>query len=191
MTPAVAEVAPEPPFRAGKQVTLGLGLGFGAAGHSGTVCTNCDPERQGGGVEVRFGWMHSPRFAIVVELNADMQAIALDTGLPFANGTTLRQEALVVGVRGWVTRRAWVGGVGGVARAEVPPIFCESGPDAPPDGCDPIFEASGVAFAASAGVELVSRTSWALDLRGRLATGFYSDINFVSASLGVAFDLFL
>jgi tetratricopeptide (TPR) repeat protein len=193
--PAAEALAPPVvPLRADKRFVLGVGLGFGVAGHSGEVCNGCESLRRGGAFSLALGIMQTPRFAWIAQLSFDAQPLVTYTDsplVPFGEiHRSLEQHALLVGARGWLDRRWWLEGTAGVARAVVPPYVCESGIDAPPGGCDPSYESAGAAFAAQLGAELISRRSFALEARARLAAGAYSDVSFAALTFGVGLDWF-
>ena len=123
------------------------------------------------------------RLALMVEITSHSETLVRSSSL---YDDRLANVALAVGVRGWLTRRAWLEGVAGPSRAWVPPIICESGVDADPHGCDPLFERYGGTLTATAGFELVSRRSFSLDADAIVTRGFYGDFAVTAASLALS-----
>jgi len=181
--PALAASEPPPlPFRHDRRFLLGLRTGPGRQHTSAIPSCDCD-DGPGGEIDFIAGMLLRPRLALMVEIATHVETLV-------GSGTLYDEElenvALAVGVRGWLTRRAWLEGVAGPSRAWVPPVICESGVDADPHGCDPVFERYGGTLTATAGFELVSRPSFSLDADAVVTQAFYGDFAVTAASLALS-----
>ena len=149
--PATSRAAERPAEREG--LILGAALGGGGLRTQdclGGSCPASDVFARFSTPNLKLGWMLSPRMAALLYVPA---------GLHVRNDRKRAFEGVLVGLQYWITERAWVQGGGGVA-LDVPLLFTK------PEG----FHA-GPGLSAGAGVDLVQRGRFAMDLQVRFLYG--------------------
>lgn len=165
--PASAQTGPDPyaPQSAApvpqERTRLGLALGFGLGGGD-IVCESeadvCDGVVEAGGFDLHALYMLQQKLGLIFDL-----WVMAHTEDRF----TLSQTITTVGARYWLMPRLWVqGGLGGAhARAtyDGPLVNITDRTDSVPG------------FMVGAGLEVLTGSSFALDLQLKAGTGFYDD----------------
>ncbi len=142
------------------QVTIGLSTGPGWL-----RCDGC-PKGDGVALAFDFGYMLSERVAVVFDLNS----VGPETGTDDVDNVGYGVGGL--GIRYWPTGRIWVEGCGGLAVLGL--------------NTDPWYKV-GLGVLASAGVEMLQRKHFVLDLGAHVATGTLTGgkASSLSVNLGV------
>ncbi len=151
------------------RLTWGLSLGIGGmSSDSGPIdCANCDYNPLAVEIDVHVGGMLSSRFALMGELQGNVQTLEEQGG---GEGTlSLAQFALMVAAQYWVVPKVWVKGGIGVAHLSFNYDDYYGSAEEPID--------DGGVFMVGAGVELLSGRDFALDLQGRYIVGSYDGID--------------
>jgi hypothetical protein len=167
-------------LRAGR-LAFGFGLGLGAMeSENGPIeCLNCDYEALAGGVDLHIGGMISNRLALLLEIQGNGQAVReyRDEG-----SQTLMQSALMGAAQFWVTPRIWLKGGLGVAHLQYTYSDSYDQYDEPID--------TGAAVLLAAGIELLHRQTFSIDLQGRVLVGAYDGIDdqITASQIGVGFN---
>ncbi len=162
-----------------------LGLG-GMSDRFGDIqCTNCDYNPISVQVAAHLGGFVGPRFALLGELQANIQTVS--SNAVSGDTTTLTQGALMLAGQYWVTPQLWIKGGIGFASLQLDRSYYGDG----------IVDASsvpehGVAIMGAVGYELLSSRYFSVDLQGRLINGAYKrlDNNVTGASIGVGINWF-
>ncbi len=162
-----------------------IGLG-GMSDRGGDIeCVNCDYGTIAGQVAGHVGGFLGPRFALMAELQANVQTLASDrfTG----DTTTLIQSALMVAGQYWITPQLWIKGGIGFANLRVDRSYYGDG----------IVDESSVpenggAIMGAVGYEILSAQRFSIDLQGRLLNASYKGIdnNITAASVGIGINWF-
>jgi hypothetical protein len=155
-------------------LTVGFGVGLGGMGDNGsaiTSCGNCDYNPAAFEVDAHIGGVLSPRFALMLELQANGQVIHSNA---FDGDTTLTQTAAMIAGQVWVLPVLWLKGGIGFSHLQIDDTYF----------ADDL--GSGLAFMAAAGVELLSARRFALELQGRIIEGTYNsgDDHVTSGTIG-------
>lgn len=160
------------------RVTFGGSLGFGFMQDGGsaiTSCANCDVKPLAFEADVHIGGVLSPRFALMFELQGNLQTVHSDA---FGDDTVVTQGAGMLAGQFWLIPQLWIKGGIGIAHLEVDDRF--------------FIEdfGNGAAFMGALGVELFSAPNFALELQGRLIEGTYNslDDNVTSGTIGVGIN---
>lgn len=140
---------------------FGFGLGYMNDNGSAVTCQGCDAQPVTAAFDFHIGGMVSPRLAILFELQANGQQIALDP----TTDVTLVQTLAMGAVQYWVTPQFWVKGGIGVANLQENDNV---------NGVTYTPPSDGLALLGAAGFELMSARFFALDLQGRLSSGSYN-----------------
>lgn len=161
------------------RLTWGLSLGLGGmSSDDGPIeCPSCDYNPLAVGLSVHFGGMLSSRFALMGELQGNVQTIQEVGG---GEGTqSLAQFALMVAAQYWIVPKVWIKGGIGISHLSF------NYDDYYGSESDPIDD--GGAFMVGAGVELLSGRDFALDLQGRYIRGSYDGIqdSISSGTIGI------
>jgi hypothetical protein len=156
------------------RLTVGFGIGLGGMGDNGsaiTNCDNCDFNPAAFEVDAHIGGVLSPRFALMLELQANGQVIHSDA---FNNDTTLTQGAAMVAGQVWLLPVLWLKGGLGFSNLQID------------DGVFRSDLGNGIAVMAGIGVELLSARRFALELQGRIIEGTYNggDDHVTSGTVG-------
>jgi hypothetical protein len=161
---------------------LAFGFGFGIGGMSaeeGDIeCPSCDYNPLAGAFDFHIGGMLSPRLALLLEVQGSAQTIDED----YYGTETLSQVALMGAAQFWLTPRLWLKGGLGVASLDTTYSDDYSDEGANID--------TGGAVLLAAGVELLQRRDFAIDLQGRVLVGSYEAIDdtITSGTIGVGFN---
>ena len=145
---------------------LGGGLGIGGMSFSvdGEEEVSYDDAT---GLQLQFGGMVSPRFALGVDLTL---LGARDDSEAGGDDLKVFERAIGVWARYWVIPRLWVGGGIASVRAGASGDFQDY----------PTYD--GAQIHGAAGFEILHRTHWAIDLSLRLAAAGYGDESDVGGS---------
>lgn len=158
--PAPYYAAPAPAVRTGLTFGVGLGVG-GMESEDGPIeCVDCD-DSAAGSFDLHVGWMVSPRLALNFEVWGTAQA------LDAAADVSLVQVLVLGSAQYWVTPRVWV--KGGLGTAHLSESYADSDE---PNELD-----TGAAVMVAAGLELISRPHFALDLQLRAGSGTYEALD--------------
>lgn len=164
----------------GGRMIFGFSLGLGGMSDKGgdIECSNCDYGTLTGEVSGHIGGFLGPRFALMGEVQANMQTLATD-GI---DDTVLVQSALMIAAQYWVTPQLWLKGGLGFANLQVEDTYF--GTVSRPE--------NGVAVMGAIGFELLSSRFFSLDLQGRLLNGSYEGIdnNVTAGSIGIGINWF-
>jgi hypothetical protein len=166
------------------RLALGFSIGLGAM-HSNAygdiTCPNCDYNPAAVEVDFHVGGMIAPRFALLFEVQGNLQTIDQDAQ---GDTLTLSQGTAMVAGQFWLTPRLWVkGGIGAAHLSyDTTDYYGNSG------GSQPI--SNGAAVMGAIGYELFSTREFAVDLQGRLIEGSYKDLGdqITSGTVGVGFN---
>ncbi len=164
------------------RLTLGASIGIGAmSSDDGPIeCSGCDYNPAAAGIAMHVGGLITPRFALMLELQGNMQAVA-ENG---AESTTLVQSAAMLAAQYWVTPRLWV--KGGLGAAQLSYSFSND------------FESqsqeidSGGAVMAAVGFEILSAPNYSVDLEARALVGSYEATasQITAGHVGIGFNWF-
>jgi hypothetical protein len=166
------------------RLALGFSLGLGGMSSStygDIACSNCDSNPVAGEVDFHVGGMLSPRFAILFELQANLQTVEEHD---FGNATkTLTQGSAMIAAQYWLLPQFWI--KGGIGAAHLSYDYNDSVNGSQTEPID-----SGAAVMIGAGYELYSTREFAVDLQGRLIEGSYKGIDdqITSGTIGVGFN---
>jgi hypothetical protein len=169
------------------RLAFGFSLGLGKMSDSfGDIdCSNCDYSPVSGQVSGHIGGFLGPRFALLGELQANIQTLANDSFT--GDTTTLTQGALMIAAQYWVTPQFWIKGGIGLASLQVDRSYFGDGV---------IDESSvpetGTALMGAIGYELLSARNFSIDLQARVLNGAYRGIddNITAASIGLGINWF-
>lgn len=167
--------------RAGR-MALGFSFGLGGmkANDEAISCAGCDYDPIAGEFDFHIGGMLSPRFALLFEVQANVQTVADNAYYV----ETLGSAAGMVAAQYWLTPQLWLKGGLGFASLSV----------SRDDGYETQSSDSveGGAAMGAIGYELLSARTFSIDLQGRLITASYEDIdaNITSGTIGVGFNWF-
>jgi hypothetical protein len=164
--------------RAGR-LTFGVGIGLGGMHDDGSAITSCDncnfnPLAVEG--DLHIGGMLSPRFALMLELQGNIQTIHSDR---FNGDTTLSQGAAMFAAQAWLLPVLWIKGGLGFASLRADDAFFTTD------------LGNGVAVMGAIGLELLSARNFAFELQGRLIEGIYNngfDDRVTSATVGIGIN---
>jgi hypothetical protein len=165
------------------RLALGFSIGLGGM-HSSSQgdigCPNCDWNPAAVEVDFHVGGMLTPQFAILFELQGNLQTIDQQDG--GAGTVTLSQGTAMVAAQYWLLPKLWI--KGGIGAAHLSYDFN----DAYQTQSQPID--NGAAVMAGIGYELYSTREFAVDLQGRLIEGSYKGIDdqITSGTIGVGFN---
>lgn len=164
------------------RLTLGVSIGIGAMkSDDGPIdCAGCDYQPAAAGIAMHVGGLITPRFALMLELQGNLQAVA-ENG---ADSTTLVQSAAMVAAQYWVTPRLWVkGGLGGAQLSYSYSSEFESQSEAIDEGG---------AVMGAVGYEIMSAPRYSIDLQARALVGSYDGIDsqITAGHVGVGFNWF-
>jgi hypothetical protein len=163
------------------RLALGISFGLGAMeSESGPVeCSNCDNNPASAGLAFHIGGMISSRLALLLEMQGNAQAVE-DYG--YEGNATLTQSAVMGAAQFWVTPRIWLKGGLGVAHLQYNYSDDYDTYEEPVD--------TGVAVLAAAGIELLHRQTFSIDLQGRVLVGAYDGIDdqITASQIGVGFN---
>jgi hypothetical protein len=160
-----------------------VGLG-GMSDRFGAIqCTNCDYNPVAVQVEGHLGGFVGPRFALLAEVQANVQTVSSNAFS--GDTTTLTQGALMLAGQYWVTPQLWIKGGIGFASLQLDRSYYG-------DGIvdESSIPENGVAIMGAIGYELLSARYFSVDLQGRLINGSYKqlDNNVTGASVGVGIN---
>lgn len=170
---------PEPTLAGGfhnrvGHLTFGFAVGLGGMGDNGsaiTGCDNCNYNPAAFEVDGHVGAVLTPRFALMLELQANGQVIHSDV---IDGSTTLTQGAAMIAGQVWLLPVLWLKGGLGFSSLQTDNSF--------------ITEdlGNGIAVMGAIGVELLSARRFALELQGRLIEGTYNsgDDHVTSGTIG-------
>ena len=150
-----------------------VGLGFMHDGGSAiTSCANCDVNPLAFEGDLHIGGVLSPRFALMFELQGNLQTIHSDR---VDGDTVLSQGAAMIAGQFWVLPQLWIKGGLGFAHLQVDDTFVTED-----------FGTGGAVMGA-VGVELLSAPNFALELQGRLIEAGYNSLNdnVTSGTIGI------
>ena len=160
------------------RIAWGFSLGLGGMHDDGgkITCDNCSYNPLAAHVEGHIGGFLSPRFALLFEVQANVQTLHADA----YGDTTLSQSALMAAGQYWLTPQLWIKGGLGFAHLDVNDNF--NGTYSP--------VGDGVAVMGGIGFELLSARNFAVDLQGRIIEGSYDGINdhVTSGTIGVGLN---
>lgn len=159
---------------------FGFSLGLGGMSENGEdiECANCEYSSLSGQGSIHLGGFIAPRFALMGELQANVQT--LEAG-GFEGDATLVQSALMLAGQFWLTPQLWIKGGIGFANLQVQDdYFGDSRPE------------NGGAIMGAVGFEVFSTRRFAVDIQGRILNASYDslDSNVTSYSVGVGFNWF-
>ncbi len=164
--------------RAGR-LAWGFSLGLGYMNENGdaVTCSGCDAQPVTGEVDFHLGGMINPRMAILLELQANAQQVALDPN----TDTTLEQTLVLGAVQYWLTPQLWIKGGLGVANLQLNDNI---------NGVTYVSPGNGLGLLGGIGFELLSARFFAVDLQGRLTEGTYSGASdhITSGTIGVGLN---
>lgn len=167
--------AADPVSRHRDGATFGIGVGGGHMGCTvdGEPCSD-DSTRPAGGINLRAGWMLTPRLA----LTGDVWGMAHQD-----ERLTVRQGIFAGKVRSWILDRLWLEGGLGVARASTE-LDLGLG--------QTMSESETVpAIVGGIGVELIRTPSMGVDVQLDAGTGFYDDeVRVHQVALGAALNFY-
>lgn len=163
------------------RIIWGFSLGLGGMSENGedVSCINCDYSPIAGQVSGHVGGFLGPRFALMGELQGNIQTIATDG----YDSEALVQSALMVAAQYWVTPQLWIKGGIGVSNLRVDHTYYGTVAEVPENG---------VAVMGAVGYELLSARYFSVDLQGRLINGSYDSVgeNVSAASVGIGINWF-
>jgi hypothetical protein len=169
------------------RLAFGFSLGAGGMSNRGgdIECANCDYGTLSGQGSLHIGGFLGPRFALLGEVQANVQTLASDSFT--GDTTTLTQGAIMLAAQYWITPQLWIKGGLGFATLQVDRSYYGDGI---------IDESSipenGTAIMGAIGYELLSGRRFSIDLQGRLLNGAYKglDDNITAGSIGVGINWF-
>jgi hypothetical protein len=154
-----------------------LGLGYMNENGSAVTCTNCDYQPVTGEIDFHVGGFINPRMAIMLELQGNVQQVALDP----TTDATLEQSLVLGAIQYWLTPQLWIKGGIGLANLQLNDNV---------NGVAYDLSGNGLGLLGGIGFELLSARSFAVDLQGRLTEGSYSGTNghVTSGTIGVGLN---
>lgn len=163
--------------RAGR-LTFGVGIGLGGMSDNGsaiTSCDNCDFNPLAGEGDLHIGGVISPRLALMLELQGNIQTIHSDR---LSGDTTLTQGAGMFAAQVWLLPVLWIKGGLGFAQLQADNAFFTSD------------LGSGFAVMGAIGIELMSARNFAFELQGRIIEGTYNsgDDHLTSGTVGIGIN---
>jgi hypothetical protein len=165
--------------RAGR-MTLGGSLGLGGMHDRGgdIECGNCNYNPLSGQIEGHIGGMLSHRFALMFEAQGNVQTLSVSR-FP-EDDLTLVQTAWMAAAQYWATPQLWLKGGIGLAHLSVDDAYYT----------EPID--NGTALLGAIGYEVFSARNMAIEIQGRLLSGFYrgTDNQVTALSVGVGLNLY-
>lgn len=157
-------------------LTVGFGVGLGGMSVNGDSvdCGSCDFNPAAFEVDAHIGGVLTPRFALMLELQANGQVIDSD----FYGDTTLTQGAAMIAGQVWLLPVLWLKGGIGFSNLQID------------DGYFTDDLGNGVAVMGAVGVELLSARRFALELQGRIIEGTYNggDDHVTSGTIGLGLN---
>lgn len=137
-----------------------------------TSCLNCDFSPLTLEGDFHIGGMLSPRFALLFELQGNIQTVHSDV---LDGDTVLSQGAAMVAAQFWVLPQLWIKGGLGFSHLQIDDEFFTED-----------FGNGGAAMGAI-GIELLSARNFALDLQGRLIQARYNSLDdtITSGTVGI------
>jgi hypothetical protein len=160
------------------RLTFGVGVGLGGMSDNGssiTRCDNCDFNPLAGEADFHIGGVLSPRFALMLEVQGNIQTIHSS----FLNGdTTLSQGAAMAAAQVWLLPVLWIKGGLGFSSLRTDDAFVTSD------------LGGGLAILGAIGVELLSARNFAFELQGRIIEGAYNSGNdhLTSGTIGIGIN---
>lgn len=160
------------------RLMFGFGLGLGYMNDNGdrVTCNGCDATPLTGEGNFHVGGMLSPRFALMLEIQGNIQQIAYNS----VQDATLSQTLVMGAGQFWLTPQLWIKGGIGVAHLDVN------------DNLNGVYypQADGLALLGGVGFELLSARFFAVDLQGRLSEGSYHGTgdHVTTGSIGVGIN---
>jgi len=154
-----------------------VGLGYMNDNGSAVTCSGCDSQPLTGEFDFHLGGFISPRMAILFELQANAQQIALDP----TDDVTLVQTLAMGAIQFWLTPQLWIKGGIGIAHLEADDNV--NGVAYEPPG-------NGLGLLGAVGFEIMSGRRFALDLQGRISEGTYNstDDRITSGTVGIGLN---
>jgi hypothetical protein len=160
------------------RLAWGFSVGLGYMNDNGTAveCGGCNIQPVTFEIDGHIGGMLSPRFALMLELQGNVQQIALDP----ANDATLSQSLLMGAGQYWLTPQLWIKGGLGFAHLDINNNVNAT--------YSPV--ADGFALMGGVGFELLSARFFAVDLQARLVEGTYHGTgdHITSGTIGVGLN---
>ena len=160
------------------RLTFGVGIGLGGMSDGGSAISSCDncnfnPLALEG--DLHIGGMLSPRFALMLELQGNIQTIHSDR---FNGDTTLSQGAAMLAAQAWLVPVLWIKGGLGFASLRTDDAFFTTD------------LGNGVAVMGAIGLELLSARNFAFELQGRIIDGRYNSFgdNVTSGTVGIGIN---
>lgn len=162
-------------------VSIGLG---GMSDRGGDIeCSGCDYSTISGEADGHIGGFLGARFALMAELQANVQTLASDryTG----DTSTLVQSALMLAGQYWLTPQLWIKGGIGFANIRVDRSYYGDG----------VVDSStapenGGAIMGAIGYEVLSAPYFSIDLMGRVINASYKGIdnNVTAGTIGIGIN---
>lgn len=165
------------------RLALGFSIGLGAmkSNAQGDIgCNTCNYNPAALEVDFHVGGMLAPQFALLFEMQGNLQTID-DSG----GGTvTLSQGTAMIAGQYWLSPKFWI--KGGIGAAHLSYDFTDQFGNG--QGSQPID--NGAAIMGALGYEVYSTREFALDLQGRLIEGSYKGIDdqITSGTIGLGFN---
>jgi hypothetical protein len=163
------------------RLIFGFSLGLGGMSENGddVDCPSCDYSPIAGQISGHLGGFVGPRFALMGELQANVQTIGTDG----YDTEALVQTALMLAGQYWLTPQLWIKGGIGFSNLRVDNSYYGTVAEVPENG---------LALMGAIGFELLSARNFSVDLQGRLINGSYDSVNTnVSAgSIGIGLNWF-
>ena len=162
------------------RLIFGFSLGLGGMHDRGgdIECSNCRYSTLSGQASGHIGGFIGPRFALLGELQGNVQTLATDG----YDDTVLVQSALMIAGQYWLTPQLWVKGGIGFANVSVDDTYY---------GTSETVD-NGMALMGAIGFELLSSRYFSLDLQGRVLNGAYKGIDnsITAGSIGIGINWF-
>ncbi len=160
------------------RLTWGFAGGIGGMHDGGsaiTSCVNCDFKPLAFEGDLHIGGVLSPRFALMLELQANAQTVQSNFR---DDDTFVTQGAAMVAGQFWLLPILWVKGGIGLANLQVDDRFFTED------------FGTGGAIMGAIGVELMSARNFAFELQGRIIQASYNslDDNVTSGTIGLGLN---
>ncbi|HEX3866962.1 MAG TPA: hypothetical protein VHV78_09425 [Gemmatimonadaceae bacterium] len=160
------------------RLAFGFSVGLGGMWDGGgrIECDACNYNPLSFEVDGHVGGMLTSRFALLFEVQANVQTVSPNGG----DTQTLSQGAAMVAGQYWLTPQLWIKGGIGFAHLELD--YADQGPADPVD--------SGFAIMGAIGYEVFSAPYFAVDLQARLIEGSYDGIDdhITAGNVGLGFN---